>query len=66
MRSCPYRNQRIINVIQDLYFSGGHMSFAARFGTIFPSCEHCDNQTRYEVPIPMVALVSTAVCFYFP
>ena len=39
------------------------MSFATRFGYLFPSCDRCDNITRLEVPIPMVALVATAVSF---
>ncbi|KAN0124676.1 hypothetical protein V8E53_012645 [Lactarius tabidus] len=61
MRSRPYRNDRIINAIRDLYFSGGHMSFASRCSSHFPSCDHCDNVTRREVPVPMVALVATAL-----
>jgi hypothetical protein len=64
MRSHPYHNDRIINAIRDLYFSGGHMPFASRFGSYFPSCDHCDNVTRREVPIAMVALVATAVSFH--
>jgi hypothetical protein len=63
MRSRPYRNDRIINAIRDLYFSGGHMSFASRCSSHFPSCDHCDNVTRREVPVPMVALVATVVSF---
>jgi hypothetical protein len=63
MRLRPYRNDRIINAIRDLYFSGGHMSFASRCSSHFPSCDHCDNVTRREVPVPMVALVATAVSF---
>lgn len=64
MRSCPYWNECIIIAIQDVYFSGGHMSFASQFGSLFLSCDHCDNETRHEVPIPMVALVATVVSFY--
>jgi len=62
MRSRPYRNPRIIAVIRDLYFTGGHMSFAHRFRHLFPKME-LDKLVKYEVPIPMVALVATAVSF---
>jgi hypothetical protein len=61
MRSKPYRNDRIIAVIRDLYFTGGYTSFARRFNYLFPSCENCDNVTRHEVPDAMVALAATAV-----
>jgi hypothetical protein len=61
MRSRPYRNDRIITVIRDLYFSGGSTSFASRFHHIFPVFRDSEAKPRYEVPIPMVALVATAV-----
>ncbi|KAN0133592.1 hypothetical protein V8E53_008580 [Lactarius tabidus] len=60
-RSHPYCNDQIINAIRDLYFSGGHMSFASHCSSHFPSCDHCDNVTRREVPVPMVALVATVL-----
>ena len=63
MRSRPYRNDRIINAIRELYFTGGHTSFAYRFHYLFPGCDRCDNVARLEVPVPMVALVATAVSF---
>ena len=59
--SRPYRNQRIITVIRDLYFMGGVTSFAHRFDHLFPSHQHYNGMTMREVPIPMVALVATAV-----
>ena len=60
-RSLPYRNARIINVIREVYFTGGVSSFATRFEHLFP--RHRDGQgvTRTEVPCHMVALVATAV-----
>ena len=58
----PYCNTRIITIIRDLYFTGGGTaSFAARFRHLFPVYQGADGQSRREVPIPMVALVSTAV-----
>lgn len=56
---------RIISVIRELYFTGGKSSFAHRFRTEFPVHESEEsaedgNVTR-EMPIPMVALVATAV-----
>jgi hypothetical protein len=61
MRSRPYRNDRLIAVIRDMYFSGGAMSFARKFRYLFPTYENREGQVSYEVPIPMVALVATAV-----
>jgi hypothetical protein len=63
MRLRPYCNDWIITVIQDLYFNGGHMSFANRYRYLFPRRELSDNMLQYEVPMPMVALVATAVSF---
>lgn len=61
-RTRPYRNPRIIQAIRDLYFSGGGTaSFAARFSHLFPVFQDSDGKTNREVPIPMVALVATAV-----
>jgi hypothetical protein len=65
MRSRPYRNDRIIKVIQDLYFAGGSMSFASRFHRLFPVFRGSDAISRHEVPIAMVALVATAVSHPF-
>ena len=65
MRSQPYRNDRIITVIQDMYFSGGITSFAKRFRYLFPTYESREGVTNYKVPIPMVALVATAVSHFF-
>ena len=60
-RSQPYRNERIIRVIRDMYFTGGVSSFARRFNNLFPC--YCDRQgvMKPEVPDQMVALVATAV-----
>jgi hypothetical protein len=57
----PYRNDRIIMILRDLYFSGGPKSFAARFDYHFPRFEERDGTTSCEVPAPMLALVATAV-----
>jgi hypothetical protein len=64
MRSRPYRNDRIIIAIRDLYFFGDS-SLVVRFGELFPLCQNEDGSTSREVPIPMVALVSTAVSHAF-
>jgi hypothetical protein len=61
MRSRPYRNDRIIKVIRDLYFTGGSASFAGRFHHLFPLFRDSDAVWKHEVPIAMVALVGTAV-----
>lgn len=60
-RSQPYRNARIISVIRDLYFAGGPTSFAKRFERLFPTFEGRDGVMVRMVPVPMVALVATAV-----
>jgi hypothetical protein len=57
----PYWNSRIISVIQDLYFTGGTSSFAQRFDSLFPTDEDHNGVVMCEVPVPMVALVATAV-----
>ena len=57
----PYRSDRIIRTIQDLYFRGGAKSFAARFKHEFPRFEERDGTISLEVPIPMLALVATSV-----
>jgi hypothetical protein len=60
-RTQPYRNDRIIRVIRDLYFMGGLTSFAKRFEPLFPTHLGLNGVVTCEVPIPMVALVATAV-----
>jgi hypothetical protein len=59
MRSKPYQNSRIIDVIRDVFFRGS-APFTSRFNYLFPTTETHDG-TIPEVPIPMVALVATAV-----
>lgn len=61
MRSRPYRNDRIIAIIRDMYFSGGAMSFARKFQYLFPTYETREGNISYKVPLPMVALVATAL-----
>ncbi|KAH9043547.1 hypothetical protein EDB83DRAFT_2523848 [Lactarius deliciosus] len=63
MQSQPYRNRRIIWAIHDLYFveGVGNPSFSTRFDQAFPRRIGNDGVTVREVPIPMVALVSTAL-----
>src|SRR5712691_9759319 len=62
-RSQPYRNQRIINVIRDVYFTGGVASFATRYHRLFPRYHDSQGVTKLEVPEPMLALVATAVIY---
>ncbi len=47
--------------MHDLYFTGGTSSFAHCFKRQFPTHESSDGELLHEVPIPMVALVATAV-----
>ncbi|KAI9456714.1 hypothetical protein BJY52DRAFT_1187790 [Lactarius psammicola] len=48
----PYRNERIIRVIRDLYFTGGNSSFSARFSHLFPgSYSNMGYVMEYEVPV---------------
>ncbi|KAF8257052.1 hypothetical protein EI94DRAFT_1843047 [Lactarius quietus] len=60
MRSRPYRNERIITVIRDMYFTGGSASFAKKYNYLFPIFEGRKGE-MIEVPVPMVALVATAL-----
>jgi hypothetical protein len=68
MHSQPYCNSRIILAIQHLYFtaSGGSPSLATQFDDLFPGTTGDDGVMVPEVPIPMVALVATAVNACFP
>jgi hypothetical protein len=61
LRKRPYRNDRIITILQDMYFSGGTKSFAARFEQMFKRFKEHDGTTSLEVPVPMLALVAMAV-----
>jgi len=61
MRTRPYRNIRIANVIRDLFFLGGNSSFATRFRDDFPIHQGSNGVVAREVPIAMVALVATAL-----
>ena len=62
-RNKPYRNIHIITVIWELFFSGGTTSFAHRYHPRFPTFQDSNGDVVLEVPIPMVALVATAVSF---
>ncbi|KAH9011015.1 hypothetical protein EDB84DRAFT_1445388 [Lactarius hengduanensis] len=57
----PYRNMWIVDAVRTSFFSGGNLSFATRYKYLFPSSETHDLVTVYEVPIPMLALVATAL-----
>jgi hypothetical protein len=59
----PYRNDQIISAIRNLYFTAGYATgaFACRFQGWFPIHQGDDGVMHQEVPIPMVALVATAV-----
>jgi hypothetical protein len=65
MRTRPYRNPRIIAVLRDLYFTGDTVSFAQRHDNLFPTYHHSDGVIRREIPVPMVALVATAVSNFY-
>jgi len=60
MRTRPYRNDRIITAMRELYFTGGSNSFAMRFDGLFTR-QNANSPVTREVPIPMVSLVATAV-----
>lgn len=60
MRTRPYRNDRIIAATRELYFTG-RSALASRFVDRFPVSEDGNGVSKREVPIPMVALVATAV-----
>src|SRR6266702_3034540 len=65
MHSKPYCNPQIIQAIRDLYFTGGNTSFCMQFDQFFPCHTSDDGVIAREVPIPMVALVATAVSAQF-
>ncbi|KAF8264431.1 hypothetical protein EI94DRAFT_1703253 [Lactarius quietus] len=65
MCSRPYRNDHIITVIRDMFFTGGAKSFAKHFYYLFPTHNGRGGEMVLEVPIPMVALVATAVVAEF-
>ena len=48
-------------MIRDLYFTGGANSFVNCFGNRFPTFKRDDGEVVRKVPVPMVALVATAV-----
>jgi hypothetical protein len=60
-RSQPYRNERIINVIRNMYFTGGVSSFARCFNNMFVRFHDDQGAMIPVVPDAMVALVATAV-----
>ncbi|KAI9434267.1 hypothetical protein BJY52DRAFT_1231243 [Lactarius psammicola] len=45
----------------DMFFTGGSTSFARRFQYLFPTYECREVVVNHEVPVPMVALVATAL-----
>jgi hypothetical protein len=47
--------------MRELYFLGGFNSFAHQYRTRFPTSEDDHGDMILEVPVPMVALVATAV-----
>ncbi|KAI9445639.1 hypothetical protein BJY52DRAFT_1194228 [Lactarius psammicola] len=60
-RTHPYCNDRIISAIRDLFFTGGKTSFASHFSNLFPVYKGPKGVSIREVPVPMVALVATAL-----
>jgi hypothetical protein len=65
MQTKPYQNFCLIEVIQDLYFSGGFNSFANQYRPCFPRTMDKNGMPIYEVPVAMVALVAMAVSAKF-
>jgi hypothetical protein len=61
MRTWPYWNPWIIEVIRDLYFAGGGHTFINHFGNQFPTFQDDDGVVVCEVPMAMVTLVATVV-----
>jgi hypothetical protein len=60
MRSRLYRSQDLIAVIQDMFFSGGSASFAARHDALFPR-HHAGTSLTREMSMAMVSIVATGV-----
>ena len=65
MWSHPYQNDHTITAIWALYFAGGTKSFAKRFRYLFSTYEVRKGEVVHEVPVHMVALVTTAVSAFF-
>jgi len=61
--SHAYRSPVIISIICDLFFTG-KMPFVLWHQDLLPSHEGLDGNITYEVPMSMVALVATVVCFF--
>ncbi|KAN0127628.1 hypothetical protein V8E53_014559 [Lactarius tabidus] len=51
----------LVKFIRELYFAGGTTSFANQYRDLFPLHRGDNGQLSREVPIPMVALVATAL-----
>ena len=64
-RTQPYRNRRIITVLRDLFFAGGTASFAQRNHSLLPTYYNGGGAMLRQVPVPMVALVATAVSLFY-
>ncbi|KAH9160038.1 hypothetical protein EDB89DRAFT_1915254 [Lactarius sanguifluus] len=60
-RTHPYHNECIIAVIRELFFTGRQKSFSSHFDHLFPVHQRLDGTSSREVPVPMVALVATAM-----
>ena len=59
----PYRNGRIISAIRAVYFSGA-ASYASQFQHLFATYNYKGEMKR-QVPVPMIALVATAVRIFY-
>ncbi len=55
-----YWNPRIVKVIQEVFFTGVD-AFATHFNHLFLTHLGPDRKMRHELPVPMVALVATAI-----
>src|SRR6267154_469252 len=56
-----YRNNRIVTVIRNMFFVGGSLAYAHQYNHRFPKFTGSNGVEVREVPVPMVALVATAV-----
>lgn len=61
MRTKLYRNQRIVAVLRNSFFVGGTSAYAHRYFHKFPRTRGTDGVIACEIPVPMLALVATAV-----
>jgi len=63
-RNKPYLNPLIVNTLRTHFFSSTRSSFAGRHGSRFTSSIDTDaERDNLEVPMPMLCIVATVVCY---